>query len=116
MSDIGSFGAFANLPRMQTSGISQRGYEAFGKDTASRPLPQSIRSWHGLQFNVFRAQDLPAARFAEQPENFKIEPDQRDHQAKRTIPLHITGRAQSRSVFDHVKIQDQVQGGNHYHE
>ena len=53
---------------------------------------------------------LPAAYFAEQAENFQIEPDQRDHQAKCSVPFHILGRAAVNACFDHVEIEDEVQG------
>src|SRR5260370_13778936 len=63
---------------------------------------------------VFR---LSPARRGKQAEEFQIQPDQRDHQAKCAVPLHVFRRSALDAAFDHVKIENQIQSrDDHYKE
>src|SRR2546423_974311 len=41
----------------------------------------------------YRAFLPTAARFGQQSQDLQVQPDQRDHQAERAVPLHVLGRA-----------------------
>src|SRR5258708_15371387 len=59
---------------------------------------------------------LPAARLAEQAENFQIEPDEREHQGECAVPLHVLRRSTLDTSFDHVEIENQISGRNDDHK
>src|SRR5258705_13753068 len=59
---------------------------------------------------------LAAANLAQQAQNFHVQPDQRDHQPEGALPLHVLRCAHPGSGLDHVKINDQVQRRDNYHE
>src|SRR5258706_9024655 len=59
---------------------------------------------------------LAAANLAQQAQNFHVQPDQRDHQPEGAVPLHVLRCAHPGSGLDHVKINDQVQRRDNYHE
>src|SRR2546421_10254076 len=46
----------------------------------------------------YRAALPPAARLGQEPQDLQVQPDQRDHQAERAVPLHVLGRAGSYAV------------------
>ncbi len=46
-----------------------------------------------------------AAGFDEQAQDFKIQPDQRDHQAKRDVPLLVVRRADTDARIYEMKIE-----------
>jgi hypothetical protein len=51
---------------------------------------------------------LSAARLPEQAEDFQIEPDERDHQAERAVPLHVLRCPTLDATLDHVEIENQI--------
>src|ERR1700722_3018652 len=55
---------------------------------------------------------VAALEFRKQAQHFEIEPDERDHQAERAVPLHVTWSAHARAGFDHVEIGDEVESGD----
>src|ERR1700722_15896490 len=55
---------------------------------------------------------VAALEFRKQAQHFEIEPDERDHQAERAVPLHVTWSAHARAGFDHVEIEDEVESGD----
>src|SRR6267378_2924150 len=59
---------------------------------------------------------LAAANLAQQAQNFHVQPDQRDHQPEGAVPFHVLRCAYPGSSLDHVKINDQVQRRDNYHE
>src|ERR1035441_5524741 len=90
---------------------------------AVQPRPVSRQA----QTETFRA--LPVSRFAgrviplplspvhlgKQAQNLEIEPDQRDHDSKGAIPLHVLGSAGLHATLDEVEIEHQIQRGDgHY--
>src|SRR5687768_4810679 len=65
----------------------------------------------GLLF-VLSEVGLAAAQLREQTQDLEVEPDQRDQQAERPVPLHVLRRARRGAVFDEVEIEHQVEGGD----
>src|ERR1700682_1555784 len=55
---------------------------------------------------------LSATGFAEQAQNFEIQPDERDHQAEGAVPLHVFRRAVMDAGFNHVEVQDEIKRGD----
>ena len=55
-------------------------------------------------------------QLAEKPQNFKIQPDERYHQAKRRVPFHVFRRALFGALLDEVKIKNKIKRGNYHHE
>src|SRR5437879_3731731 len=51
----------------------------------------------------------PAARLGQEPQDLQVQPDQRDHQTERAVPLHVLGRAAGHTGLDEVEVEDQVQ-------
>src|SRR5580704_9220305 len=49
------------------------------------------------------------SRFRKQAEDFEIEPDERDHQAKCAVPLHVFGSVHAGASFDHVEIENKIE-------
>ena len=49
-------------------------------------------------------------------QNLDVQPNQRDHQAECAEPFHVFGRALVRTVFDEIKIQHEVERGDHHDE
>src|SRR3989338_5166846 len=59
------------------------------------------------------ARSAAAAQLRQQPDDLKIEPDQRHQQAECRIPLHVLRKAVPGPLLDEVKIQHQVQRRDH---
>src|SRR5688500_16070539 len=55
---------------------------------------------------------LAAAQLREQPQDLEVEPDQRDQQAERAVPLHVLRRARRGAVLDEVEVEHEVQSGD----
>ena len=51
---------------------------------------------------------VAAAEFAEQADHFEVEPDEGDHDAEGTVPLHEFGCALIDALLDEVEIEDEV--------
>src|SRR5207302_9409522 len=65
-------------------------------------------------YDSFFPQSLPpAAGFRQQPQDLQVQPDQRDYQAERPVPLHVFGGAAGHAGLDEVEVEDQVQGRDH---
>src|SRR5271157_4520802 len=50
----------------------------------------------------------PAAELREQPQQFEVQPDQRDHQCKAAVPLHVLGSVEACALLNQVEIEYQV--------
>src|ERR1700722_16784196 len=57
---------------------------------------------------------VAAAKLGKQPQNLKVQPNQRDHNPERTVPLHVFGSAHARAILDKVEIEHQVERGDAY--
>src|SRR5437879_8647427 len=55
----------------------------------------------------------PAARLGQQPEDLQVQPDQCDHQAEGTVPLHVLGRPTGYAGLDEIEVEDQIQRRDH---
>src|ERR1017187_4685548 len=51
---------------------------------------------------------VAAAKLAEQADDFEVEPDEGDHDAEGTVPLHEFGCALIDALLDEVEIEDEV--------
>src|ERR1700731_506841 len=49
---------------------------------------------------------IAAAQFREQSQDFEIKPDERDHQAKGCVPLHVFRRPGAHAALDEIEIED----------
>src|SRR5215208_134531 len=52
---------------------------------------------------------LSGPKEREQPQNRNVDPDQREHQPKRPVPLHVPWRSSRRRLLDESEIQREVQ-------
>src|ERR1700756_1251823 len=50
-----------------------------------------------------------AAKLWQQTQNFKIQPDECDHQAERAVPLHVFRRTDADARFDEIKIEHKIE-------
>src|SRR6266702_6858577 len=66
--------------------------------------------------SLFRAKQLwilvSAAHFAEEAQDFEVEPDEGDHDAEGAIPLHVLGSAVVYAAFDGIKVENEIEGGD----
>jgi hypothetical protein len=99
MTDVGPFGALANLARVNARSIAERALETARKQARSGAVSDSSGS-------------LPASRFCQQPQDFPIEPNTRNHQAEHSIPLGVPWSAPACGVLDPVEFQDEVERGD----
>src|SRR5258708_38667465 len=97
VADIRLAFTFAALVQMQLRRVTQRLHKTVCED---RLFDNGLSAGQ-----LFR---LSAARLAEQPENFQIEPDERDHHAKRAVPLHVFRRSALDAALDHVEIENKI--------
>src|ERR1700733_13815367 len=125
---------FESLPRfLLVGGIQARQFAgplyirySNRKDTTcqDRFLTKSkTHGWNGRSARASRPQSFECAKSSvaplelrEQPQHFKIEPDESDHQAERAVPLHVTRSAVARAGFDHVEVEHQVERGDDHNE
>ena len=49
------------------------------------------------------------AQLGEQPQHFHVEPDQRDHEAERAIPLHVLRSSKLGAALDEVEVEHEIQ-------
>src|SRR6185437_327422 len=49
------------------------------------------------------------AQLGEQPNDFQVQPDQRDHQAEGSVPLHIFWSAGANASLNKVEVKDEVE-------
>ena len=49
-------------------------------------------------------------------EDLKVQPDQRDHQAERAVPLHVLGGLRRGGLLDEVEVEQQVERREADHE
>src|SRR5215203_3211790 len=57
----------------------------------------------------FSSRLLPGPKEREQPQNRDVDPDQRDHQPKRRVPLHEPRRARPRRPLDEIEVEREVE-------
>src|ERR1700691_5619390 len=55
---------------------------------------------------------VAAAQFGEQVEDLDVEPDERDHDAERCVPLHKFGRAVGDALLDKVEVEYEIERGD----
>src|SRR5580704_11667142 len=67
-------------------------------------------------FFLSHVRRLSVAQFTEQAKNFEIQPDERDHQAERAVPLHVLRRSAGYACLDHIEIENQIERRNDDHE
>ena len=60
---------------------------------------------------IFMVTELPTAKLGKQTQYFDVEPDERDKEPKRAVPLHVLGLAAGYAIFDELEIHDQSEGG-----
>ena len=97
VADIGLAFAFAALVQMQLRGVTKCFHKSIRED---RLVDDGL--------SVYQLLRLSAAHLAEQAENFQIEPDERDHQGERAVPLHVLRRPTLDTCLDHVEIENQI--------
>jgi hypothetical protein len=93
VADVRPLGALANLAPVQTSSVGEGLSKLIRKDSGWKPFGDRTRS-------------LALAHLAEQAQNFQVEPYQRDHQAKSSVPFHVLWSTHACGIFDHVKIEN----------
>src|SRR5580698_9727296 len=64
------------------------------------------------ELRIMNCSSVAAAHFGEQVEDLDVEPDQRDHDAERCIPLHKFGRTVGDALLDEVEVEDEVERGD----
>src|SRR5712692_10122955 len=93
---------------------SCRRFYAVSAATTSQPTP--VKGLTGSERIRDAYERLSSAGFGEQTKNFQIQPDERDHQTERAVPLHVLGDAHAYAALDHVEVQHQIQRGHDHHE
>ena len=53
---------------------------------------------------------IPIRQLRQQPDNFDIQPHERNQQTERAVPFHIFGCTLLCSLFDKVKIEYEIKG------
>ena len=56
---------------------------------------------------------IPIRQLRQQPDNFDIQPHERNQQTERAVPFHIFGCTLLCSLFDKVKIEYEIKGRNY---
>src|SRR5207302_3984616 len=104
VADVGLAFAFSALVQMKFRRVTKRFHKTVGEH---RRFDDGLRA-----HQVF----LSAASLGQQAEDFQVEPNERDHEAECAVPLHVLRRPALDATFDHVKIENQIQGRDDHHK
>src|SRR5580704_8580066 len=64
------------------------------------------------ELRTVNCSSVAAAHFGQQVENLDVEPDQRDHDAERCVPLHKFGRTVGDALLDEIEVEDEIERGD----
>jgi hypothetical protein len=94
-----------DVSTVEMNAMLRSGYNSLERTGRRVPNGEPVRCRTAMSNDHGQWPSLATPRFREQPKNFKIQPDKRDHQPESPVPLHIFWSIVAGSSLDHIEIE-----------
>jgi hypothetical protein len=92
-------------PLGQVRQFINRGRQVIGRSTMSPAGNQAQSAFRKSTRPAATSTLVSAAYLGQQSQDFKVQPNQSDHQREAAVPFHILWRSGTGSIFDEIEIQ-----------